>query len=345
MSYVLLASILGLLGGLALGLAARLGEFCTFGAIESAYVGHDQRRLRMWGIVLGTAILTTYGLDHFGFMDVTGTIYHSIKWNPLASIFGGLVFGYGMALAGNCGFGALARVGGGDLRSMVVAIFIGISGYFALSGPLAATRVSIFPTLEATTPQSMAHLFAEITGIPPIFFAIFIAIAFFTWALSNSDLRARPTTIFWGVIAGLAITSAFWGSFLLNDASFDEIPIEGHTFTAPLGRTILFMMTSSGGGAGFAIGSVLGVVGGALIGSTLRGHFRWEACDDPRELGRQVSGACLMGFGGVIALGCSIGQGVTAFSTLAYSAPVTLAAIYFGTIIGIRHLLAGYEPE
>ena len=345
MSYILLASLLGLFGGLALGLAARLGEFCTYGAIESAYVGQDQRRLRMWGVVLGTAILTTYSLDYFGYMDVTSTLYHSITWNPIASILGGLVFGYGMALAGNCGFGALARVGGGDLRSMVVAIFIGISGYFMLSGPLASTRVAVFPTTLATSPQSIAHLFQSWTGLPTIVFALAVSVLFFSWGLSNKSLRERPSTIFWGVVAGLSIAVTFWGTFVLNDASFGEVPVEGHTFTAPLGRTILYMMTSSGGGGGFALGSVLGVVGGALIGSTIKGHFRWEACEDPRELGRQVGGACLMGFGGVVALGCSIGQGVTAFATLAYSAPITLAAIYLGAIFGIRHLLAGFQPD
>jgi uncharacterized membrane protein YedE/YeeE len=84
---------------------------------------------------------------------------------------------------------------------------------------------------------------------------------------------------------------------------------------------------------------------GALAGSTLRGLFKWEACEDPRELGRQVGGAVLMGIGGVVALGCSVGQGVSAFATLAWSGPVTLAAIALGALVGLRHLIAGYEPE
>ena len=117
-----LATLLGLGTGIVLGLAARLGQFCTFGAIESAYLGNDQRRIRLWGLVLGTAIVTIYGLDFLGQFNISDTSYHRINWNPIGSIIGGLLFGYGMGLAGNCGFGALAKLAGGDLRSLVILI-------------------------------------------------------------------------------------------------------------------------------------------------------------------------------------------------------------------------------
>ncbi len=345
MSYLFLSALLGLGGGAVLGLAARLGEFCTFGAIESAFMGHDQRRLRVWGIVLGVAILSVFTLDALGQLDISQTLYHRVQWNPLASIIGGLIFGYGMSFSGNCGFGALARFGGGDLRAMVVVIVIAISGFFTLNGPLAPLRVKLFPTSDANAPQGIAHLLSDMTGTPPLIFAALIAAALILWALLYAPLRQRRVEIFWGIAAGLAITSAYWGTSILREASFEEILIRGHTFTAPLGATLLYIMTSSGAGFGFATGSVLGVMVGAFIGSHIKGHFRWEACEDPRELGRQVFGACLMGIGGVIAVGCSIGQGVSAFSTLAYSAPVTLAAIIVGAVLGIKHLLAGFAPD
>ncbi len=345
MSYMFLSALLGLAGGTILGLAARLGEFCTFGAIESAYMGQDQRRLRLWGVVLGVAILSVFTLDAFGQLDIGQTLYHRVEWNPMASIAGGLIFGYGMALSGNCGFGALARFGGGDLRAMVVVIVIAISGFFTLNGPLAPLRIILFPTEDATAPQGIAHLLSDMTDAPPLLFAIIIAAALILWALAYTPLRQRKIEVFWGIAAGLAIASAFWGTSILREASFEEITLRGHTYTAPLGAALLFLMTSSGAGFGFSTGSVLGVMVGAFIGSQIKGHFRWEACEDPRELGRQVTGACLMGIGGVIAVGCSIGQGVSAFSTLAYSAPITLAAIVIGAILGIRHLLAGFAPE
>jgi uncharacterized membrane protein YedE/YeeE len=103
-------------------------------------------------------------------------------------------------------------------------------------------------------------------------------------------------------------------------------------------------MTSSGNSISFGTGSVLGVLMGALIGSLYKGHFRWEACDDPRELRRQILGAVLMGIGAVVAVGCSVGQGLSAFSVLSLSAPLTLMSIVAGAAIGLRQLILGFGP-
>jgi len=340
-----LAALIGLATGIVLGLAARMGNFCTLGAIESAVYGDDQRRLRMWGIVLGTAIFSTHLLAADGQINLHATIYHSIAWNPLASVLGGALFGYGMALAGNCGFGALARFGGGDLRSLVVVMVMAVFGYVTLNGPLAKLRVLLFPQVGADQPQSYADLVASQLGLPPLLFATLVSAALITWALSHAPLRETPRQVGWGVAAGLAVSFALWGTSALNDATFGAVPVEGHTFTATLGRSLIWLMTSSSGGLSFAVGSVAGVLAGAFLGSSLRGMFRWEACEDPRELGRQTGGAALMGIGGAIAMGCSVGQGVTGFATLAYSAPVTLGAIYFGATFGLRRLIQGYQPD
>jgi uncharacterized membrane protein YedE/YeeE len=340
-----LAALIGLGGGVVLGLAARLGDFCTLGALETAVFGGDQRRVRTWGIAIGVAILAAFALDASGQIALTDLPYHRIAWNPLASIFGGLVFGYGMALAGNCGFGALARFGGGDMRSLVIVVVIGLVGFMAMNGPLAAARVALFPELPShAVHQGYAHFLADRIGVPPFMVAAFVASGLIAWGLSHEPLRAAPRRIAWGAAVGLAVASAIWGTSSVSDYSFGAIPVEGHTFTAPLGRTLLWLMTSSAGGLSFSVGSVAGVLVGAFLGSMIRGRFRWEACDDPRELGRQVGGAALMGVGGVVAMGCSVGQGLTAFATLAYSAPVTLAAIALGGVVGLRYMIVGYEP-
>ena len=340
----ILATFLGLGSGVILGLAARLGQFCTYGAIESAYLGHDQRRIRLWGIVLGIAIITIYSLDLLGQLNVSDTAYHQIKWNPIGSIIGGLLFGYGMGLAGNCGFGALAKLAGGDLRSLIILIVMALSSYFILSGPLAGLRVMVFPIEISNGDNALPQLAESLFGFNPTIIAALVSLIFILWALSYKPLRQDAAMIIWSVLAGLSITAAFWGTYALNISSLDEIPIQGHTFTAPLGKTLLYLMTSSSSSLSFPIGSVIGVIFGAFIGSMIKGHFRWEACEDARELGRQMFGAVLMGFGGVIAMGCSIGQGVSAFSTLAISGPITLAAIVIGSILAIRQILMGYQP-
>ncbi|MDM7931442.1 YeeE/YedE family protein [Tabrizicola sp.] len=339
-----LAALVGLAGGLVLGLAARLGDFCTLGALEAAVYGRDQTRMRLWGIVLAVAILATQAGAMVGVIDLSATFYHALQWNVLGSIVGGLVFGYGMALAGNCGFGALVRFGGGDMRSLVVVVVMGIFGFIALSGPLAPLRVMLFPQPDAIGPHGIVHDLGRL-GLPPVLVIAAIAAGFLVWALSHAGLRQKPGMIAWGVAAGLAVAWSFLGTSWLAAESLGQVTVEGPSFTAPVGRTLIFLMTSTAGGITFSVGSVVGVMAGALIGSMIRGMFRWEACEDPRELGRQVGGAALMGIGGVVAMGCSVGQGVTGFATLAWSGPVTLIAIACGALVGLSRLIAGFQPE
>lgn len=338
-SYGVLATLVGLGAGFLLGLSARLGNFCTLGALETAIWGGDQRRLRLWGVVLAVAIAGTYLGDAFGLIALEATYYQQIAWNPVASVLGGLTFGYGMALAGNCGFGALVRFGGGDLRSMIVVVVMGVVGFITLSGPLAPLRVALFAQHESPGLQGLAAALRDLTGLAPVITALTVAALLLAWALAHAPLRRAPREIGWGIAAGLAVVWAYAGSSWVYHESFGEVSVEGLSFTAPVGRTILFLMTSTAGGITFSVGSVLGVMAGALAGSLWRGLFRWEACEDPRELGRQVGGAALMGVGGVIALGCSVGQGVSAFATLAWSGPVTLAAIALGAVMGLRQLI------
>jgi uncharacterized membrane protein YedE/YeeE len=154
-------------------------------------------------------------------------------------------------------------------------------------------------------------------------------------------LSARKE-IFWSVVVGLAITSGWAGSYWVASQSFTPMPMVSHSFSAPVGEALLYAMTGSARALSFGVGSVAGVALGAFIGSLIKGHFRWEACEDPRELRRQIIGAAIMGVGAILAFGCSVGQGITAFSLLAYSGPVTFAAIFLGARIGLKQLIEGF---
>lgn len=343
LSAPVLAGAAGLIGGIILGFAARMGDFCSLGAIESAVYGHDQRRARLWGVALGIAIITLFVAEALGYAQITASPYHTIAFNPMAAILGGLIFGYGMALAGNCGFGALVRLGGGDLRSFLIVMIMAVAGFFTLAGPLAPVRVMLFPQLDAVTPQGFAHALSALTSLPPLVFALPVGAAMIWLGLSYEPLRENRKQVFWGALVGLALAFAFISTSILREMTFEAIPVEGFTFTSTLGRTILYLMTASAGGLNFAVGSVVGIVAGASIAAFWRRRFRWEACEDPRELGRQVAGACLMGVGGVLAVGCSIGQGASAMSTLAFSAPLVFASIVAGALLGLRQLLRGFQ--
>ena len=341
-----LVALIGLFGGILLGLAARIGRFCTLGAIEDLFYGESTLRLRMWGIAIGVSVIGTFGLSAAGLVDLGETLYLSRQWNPLASVFGGLFFGYGMALAGNCGYGALARLGGGDIRSLLIVIVMGVSAYVTLGGPLSALRIWAFHgSEEVETLPTLALTLSQLTGQSLEISGILIGLAILGITLANKELRASFSHVFWGAIAGIAIITGWAGTHWVSVNGFDATPVLSHTFSAPLGETILYAMTSSGNTISFGTGSVVGVLIGAFFGSLIKGHFRWEACDDPRELRRQLLGAFLMGVGAVVAVGCSIGQGLSAFSVLAYSAPITLLCIMAGAAVGLRQLILGFSPS
>lgn len=330
-------------GGVLLGLAARIGRFCTLGAIEDLLYQGSDTRLRMWGLAIGLAGVLTFGMAALDRLAIAENVYWLTPWSPLASVLGGLLFGYGMSIAGNCGHGALARLGGGDLRAFVMVLVMGISAYVMMSGPLAALRVSL---TEATTVdwqiRSYAEVLARITGLPVIWAGLGLSAGILVLALGSRGFLARRRAVFWGAMVGLAIASGWAATSHVSTHGFMAQPVISHTFSAPLGDTILYLMTASGGTAfSFGVASVLGVIAGAFAGSLSEGHFRWEACEDPRELRRQILGGVCMGFGGVIAVGCSVGQGMSAFSVLALSAPVTLAAIFAGAAFGLRQLITG----
>ncbi|TMM52838.1 YeeE/YedE family protein [Sulfitobacter sabulilitoris] len=343
LSEPMLIALIGCAGGVLLGLAARLGRFCTLGSIEDVLYQSSDVRLRMWGLAIGIAGLASFGLAGLGALDLSQTLYYRVPWSPLASVLGGLMFGYGMSMAGNCGFGALARFGGGDLRSFVIVTVMGLSAFVMLSGPLAGLRVS-FEAATAISSQMRGYpdLLQGLTGLPVVIGGLLISLAITLASLGARHFLADRRAVLWGTVVGLAVASGWAGTQWVADTGFSGQTVVSHTFSAPLGETMLYLMTSSGGGLSFGVGSVFGVLAGAFCGSLIKGHFRWEACEDPRELKRQILGAVLMGFGAVLAVGCTIGQGISAFSVLSFSAPITFAAIFAGAAIGLRQLITGF---
>ena len=339
-------ALVGMFGGLLLGLAARLGRFCTLGAIEDALYGGSDTRLRMWALAVGIAVTGSFALIGAGLLDETESFYLSIRWMPMASILGGLMFGYGMALAGNCGYGAIARLGGGDLRSFVIVLVMGVSTYVVLAGPLAPLRNFFFTQVDVTTetPPGLAHHAAALTGLPLHVIGIAVGLAITIAALWAPALRRDPRALFWSVMVGVAIVSGWGGTQYVATNGFEALPVVSHSFSAPVGETILWAMSGSLRPVSFAVGSVGGIWLGAFVGSLIKGHFRWEACEDPRELRRQIIGAAVMGAGAVIAMGCTVGQGMSAFSLLAISAPVTFLSIFAGAAFGLRQLIEGFKP-
>ncbi|NAZ35680.1 YeeE/YedE family protein [Rubellimicrobium sp. CFH 75288] len=332
-------------GGLVLGLAARLGRFCTLGAIEDLHYGGNAARMRMWAVALGTAILATFAAALAGLVNPDAVAYLGPGAPTiLGAALGGVIFGYGMALAGNCGYGALARLGGGDLRALMIVLVLGISAYVTLSGPLAAPRVALFVVETPAAPRGLAQGAGALLGLPAAVPGLLAGLLVLAVALLPGRDRPSSGQAAWGVAVGLAIASGFVGVQAVIEHGLAAAPLASHSFAAPVGESLLYVMTASGARPSFAVGSVAGVLAGAFAGCLRRRHFRWEACEDPRELRRQIGGAALMGLGAVLAGGCSVGQGLSGFAALAVTAPVVLVAIWLGAALGLRQLIVGFRP-
>lgn len=341
-----IAAIGGLAGGMALGFAARWGRFCTLGAIEDACLGGSRGRISAWGLAIAVAIAGSYALDEAGIISIASSFYLISPTTLLATAFGSFLFGLGMSLVGTCGYGTLARVGGGDLKSVVTFLVLGITAYATMNGLSAYLRVYLFdiPT-QLDQPAGIAHTAATHIGGSEHVWAYLIAAAIAAAALTSRDLRASPRFLAAGMIVGVAIVAGWFVTGYLANDPFDPHRLESFTFTGPPGDTLVYVMTATGASLQFGVGAVTGVILGAYFTTLAQSHFRWEACDDAREMRRQILGGALMGFGGVTAVGCTVGQGLSAASLLAFTAPVALAAMFCGAWLGLQILVCGSVRE
>ncbi|MBR0992037.1 YeeE/YedE family protein [Bradyrhizobium japonicum] len=334
----------GLAAGAVLGVAGRAGRFCTLAMLEDAFFGSDFRRLKSFALAASVALLATQALAVFGIVDLSRSIYLTASIGLGGAIIGGLMFGVGMALVGTCGFGTLVRVGGGDLRAIVVFLVLGLSALATMRGITGMLRLTLIEPLSLRLPEGSNQTLTSLLGAGSAMRAILvvaIAAALAVWALADGRLIRSPRLLASGLAVGAAIAFGWFATGWLADDEFDPARVSSLTFVAPLGDAILYIATFSGARLNFGIGSVAGVIAGSFAAAMLARGFRWEACDDARELKRHMTGALLMGIGGIMSLGCTIGQGLSAFSTLAISAPVTMAAITCGARLGLEFTMTG----
>ncbi|MFM1815642.1 MAG: hypothetical protein RLZ98_2337 [Pseudomonadota bacterium] len=340
-----IAALAGALGGAVLGIAARLGRFCTLAAIEDTLYAGDRRRFRMWVLAMAVAILGVGIISALGLIDITKSFYHRQPINLVAWIIGGLMFGIGMAFCGTCAFGSLVRFGGGDLKSFTVCLVLGISAYMAVAGPTAMLRVQLLDPLVLPDTIIVQRTLVDFAGGPSSTLAhavtILLAATLACWTMTSRRFRTSARNLIWGVIVGGTILFGWIATGWLAHDPFNPQIMRSFTFSLPPGQMLMYLMTMSGGVLTFAIASTFGVIAGSLVGAILKREFRWEAADDARETRRHVLGAFLMGTGGVFAGGCTIGQGLSAVSVTAISAPIVLASIWLGAWLGLTYLIEG----
>ncbi len=329
-----------------LGGAARWTHFCTLSSLERYWYADDSRGLRTWVLASAVALTGTQAMIALGWLDISETFYLDNRLSWLGAILGGLLFGLGMALVGTCSFGALVRLGSGSLRSLIVVIAIGLAALTTQRGLTGRWRMSqIEPLaldLSAFSSQSIGDLISELIGlsVSPLV-ALMFAIALFYWVFREPSYRCETRSIVTGTIVGLCVCFGWFATSYLGTQVYSVVPVESASFVRPPGDLLLTFIAATPIIPDYGVGLLLGVVAGSALVARASRDMHWEACDDARELGRHLLGAFFMGTGGVLAAGCTVGQGISGLSTMALSAPIVVISIYVGARTGLAWLIEG----
>ena len=354
-----------LVAGLAFALAFVFGavanrtNFCTMGAVVDIVTFGDWRRMRMWVLAIAIAMAGTGVLVAAGLIDTGKTIYTvpQVRW--LSCIAGGLLFGIGMTLASGCGSKTLIRAGAGNLKSVVVMLVLGISAYMTLKGLFAIWRVNALDPWRIDVASwgaatSDLPALAAAFGVPvaakralPFVLAAVLAV----FVLKDREFRASPELVAGSIVIGLVIVGGWYVSGHIGYVAEDPATLEekffatnsgrmeSFTFVAPYAYTLELLMLWSDASriVTFGVASVFGMLAGSAAYALASRTFRWEGFGSVEDVANHLVGAVLMGFGGVTALGCTIGQGISGVSTLAVGSFLALAAIIAGCVLAVRY--------
>jgi uncharacterized protein len=355
----------GQLGPLVVGLAFALAfvfgavahrvSFCTMGAITDVVNFGDWRRMRMWLLAIAVAIAGAAALQVAGMVDFAKTIYTGAKVAWLSHLIGGFLFGFGMTLASGCGSKSLIRMGAGNLKSLVVLVFLAVAAYMTLKGVFAPWRANgLDPIrLDVGAPTSDLGTLAASWGLTgaKLWLPFAVAFAVGAFCFGNRDFRTTGELVIGGLVIGAVIVGGWYVSghlgYLAEDpATLEEKFVatnsgrmESYSFVAPVAYLLelLVLWTDASRVVTFGIAGVLGMIAGSAAMALVTRTFRWEGFGSVEDVANHVVGAIFMGFGGVTALGCTIGQGLTGISTLALGSILTLAAIIVGSIAAVKY--------
>jgi uncharacterized membrane protein YedE/YeeE len=356
------AHLFTLVTGLAFALAFVFGavahrvSFCTMGAITDIVNFGDWRRMRMWILAIAVAIAGTAMLQTTGLIDIAKTIYTSGKVPWLSHLVGGFLFGFGMTLASGCGSKTLIRAGAGNLKSVIVLVFLAAAAYMTLKGVFAPWRANGLDVVRwdvgagASDLPSLA-IAAGVASAVRLWLPLLVAAALIVFIFADRDFRTTPELIVGGLVVGVVIVGGWYVSGHLGYMPEDPQTLEekfvatnsgrmeSYSFVAPTAYLLelLLLWTDQSRVLTFGIAGVLGMVVGSLAMALATRTFRWEGFASVEDVSNHVVGAVFMGFGGVTALGCTIGQGLTGVSTLAIGSILTLAAIIGGCVMAVKY--------
>ena len=352
------------------GFAAARTNFCTMGAISDVVNMGSWARMRTWMLAVAVALLGTAALALAGQIDIANAtpLRPTLPW--LSLLAGGFLFGIGMTVAGGCANRNLVRLGGGSLRSLVVLAFLAMAGYMTMKGLFAQWRndwldpARIDLAALGWTDASLATALAKASGLgAKAALALTAGIAgagLLVFVARDRRYRANRLQVAGGIVLG-AVVAAGW--YLTGHVGYGENPdtletvyfatnshtLESFSFVGPLAYSLelLLLWTDKSLHVSFGIALVLGTIAGSFANALATRTFRLEGFASIEDLRNQVAGAVLMGAGGVTALGCTIGQGLTGLSTLSIGSMLAVAGIVAGCVATLKVLVwqAEREPE
>lgn len=348
---------LGLALGVVFGFIANKSNFCTMGAVSDVVNMGHWGRMRAWLLAIAVAMIGTNILAYMGYIDLGKTIYTGSNFPWLAYIVGGACFGVGMTLASGCGNKTLVRVGGGNLKSIVVFIYMGYAAMVTLKGIFGAFRVNVLQapavTIQFEHGQTIPALLSGMGGLSAptlhILITSVIALAILIFVFLDQEFRKHLDNNLAGLIIGLVVVAGWYVTGHMGLAENPETLemtyfgtnshlAESMSFIAPTAYTLELWAywTDTSNIVTFAIATVFGVGIGSFIYALITKSFRWEAFSSSQDMFYHIIGGVLMGFGGVTAMGCTIGQGITGVSTLSLGSFLVLASIIAASAITMK---------
>ncbi|MEZ5652597.1 MAG: YeeE/YedE family protein [Burkholderiaceae bacterium] len=341
--------------GAVFGFVGNKTNFCTMGAISDIVNMGDWTRMRMWLLAIAVALIGVALLTATGDVDVSKSIYGSARLTWLSHVVGGLLFGVGMVLASGCGSKTLIRIGGGNLKSVLVLIVMGVAAFMTLRGLFGVWRVSTVDTvaIDLSTTQDLPSMLGASTGIAPATLALWLplllGVLLLVFVFASREAR-RFDSLLGGIVIGLTIVGGWYVTGKIafvaeHPETLESAYIgtlsnrpESLSLVAPSAQLLDLLMFWSDASKflSFGVAAALGIIVGSIGSALMTRSYREEVFPNPGDFKRHMVGGTLMGVGGVTGLGCTIGQGLTGISTLSLGSFITLAAIVVGAAIMLK---------
>jgi len=342
---------------LVMGAVTSKTNFCAMGAVSDWLNIGDTGRMRAWVFAMAVALSGVIALEALGVVNLlseTFPPYRTANFAWIRYLLGGLMFGIGMTLASGCGNRTLVRVGGGNLKSLLVVVIFAICAYLMLWTPL--YEKAFLPWVAATTVnlqsygvanQELGTVLAGMFGMGRspslnLVVAAVVVAGMLIFCFRSADFRYEPDHIRGGAVVGLAIVFGWWltgGSIGREWRDYAEmatvvpsrVQVQSYTFAAPMGDTVRYLLDPANFSlVNFGVVAFAGVILGSSLWSVLDRQFRLEWFASWQDFANHAVGGVLMGIGGVLSMGCTFGQAITGISTLAVGSILTFLAIVIG---------------